>query len=117
MKKIDEKEIGKILMGTLLHQAPRGLADRIMAHVAVIPKKHLSIKPVEPNPVFAVLIVLVTTVVVIISFFTKPITLFYFHFENYFQFDFNPIWAAPAFVVFITIWGYVFLSKLINFSK
>ncbi|MDH5366839.1 MAG: hypothetical protein OEW67_07625 [Cyclobacteriaceae bacterium] len=117
MKIVEEKEVGKILKDTMMHRTPNGFTDRIMAHVAVIPVKRTSIKPVEPTPVFAVIIALVTVVLLIIALLVKPVAWFSFPWENYFQLNINPIWMTPIIMISITIWGYILINKFSSTSK
>lgn len=117
MKRVEEKEVGKILKDTMFHQAPNGLVDRVMAHVALIPVKRTSIKPVEPTPVFAMAIAFVTVTLLIVAFLIKPDSWFSIPWENYFQFNINPIWVTPIIMISTTIWGYILLNKFSSSSK
>lgn len=109
------KEIKKILKIGLLKQAPIGMIDRIMATIAVSPARRLTIKPVEPNSIYAALVPVLTVMLIAVAAFIKPESRFSFSLDQYLNLNINPIWIAPFLVVLLTVWGYIFVTRAKNF--
>lgn len=125
MKRLEDKEIGEMLKNNLLQNAPSGMIDRIMANIAVQPKR-ITIKPLEPSPFLAMSFTLLTAVFLIIGIFIKPQAWLTISWDIIPNLDLNivmpsliinPLWIAPVAIFSLVIWGYIVLSNFTDSAK
>ncbi len=112
MKKLKSNtKIKKIVEYGLLEKAPIGMMDRVMANLAVSSARRLSIKPVEPKPIIAVLLPFLMIVFLALAVWLKPTSILPKSWNLAFDFTINPAWIAPIIVTAIAVWAYIVIEN------
>lgn len=109
---MEDSSIKKIVEKGLYKKAPKGMMDRVMANLAVNPARRISIKPIEPKPIIALLLPLIMAAFLAIGFWLKPSSIIPKSWNLTINLTINPVWVAPIVVVAMAVWSYIiFINK------
>ncbi len=106
-----DNKIKNIVREGLYHKAPIGMMDRIMANLAVNPARRLSIKPVEPKPIIAILLPILIILTLVLGLIAQPQSMFSYTWDLSINIYINPIWAAPILVTTLSVWAYIIIMN------
>ncbi|MCF6359429.1 MAG: hypothetical protein L3J29_01555 [Cyclobacteriaceae bacterium] len=104
---MEDKKIKKIIETGLLKKAPEGMMDRIMANLAVNPARRLSVTPIEPKPIIALILPFLMLALLALGVFLKPKTFLSFSIDLPLSLSISPIWVAPVVAVSFIVWTYI----------
>jgi len=106
---VEDRKIKSIVEKGLYQKAPVGMMDRIMANLVVNPARRLSIKPVEPKPIIAILLPILIVFTLVLGLIAQPQSMFPHTWDLSINIYINPVWAAPILVTALSVWVYIII--------
>ncbi len=107
---MENNRVKKIVKQGLYQKAPIGMMDKVMANLTINPIRKLSVKPVEPQPYFAIILATVMIFILGVGLYLKPESLVSFSIDR----TINPVWVAPFIATACISWAYILVMKMQN---